>query len=1245
MDRINLLKEALKQRVLILDGAMGTMIQKYKLNEEEYRGDLFKDADKPQKGNNDLLCLSRPQVISEIHGQFFEAGADIVSTNTFNSNQISLQDYGLEDQVDALNKAAVKIARGQADIYTAKTPEKPRFVAGSLGPTNKTASISPDVQNPAYRGVTYDDLVKIYYEQTKSLIEAGVDLLLIETIFDTLNAKAAIFAIDQVKLDMGVDIPVMISATVADESGRTLSGQTMKAFLVSIAHAKPLSVGVNCSFGAKKLRPFVEELSELSDCYISAHPNAGLPNQFGEYDQTAAEMAELVQEYIDNKLVNIVGGCCGSQPVHIAAIAKVAEGAEPRQPKEQPVFTRLSGLEPVEIKKETMFVNIGERCNVAGSRKFLRLIKEKNYEEALTIAQDQVENGAMVIDVNMDDAMLEAVEEMTTFLHMMMSDPDISRLPVMVDSSKWEVLEAGLKCLQGKAIVNSISLKEGDEEFIRKATLIKRYGAAAVVMAFDEKGQADSFERRIEICERSYRTLVDKVGFPPEDIIFDPNVLAIATGIEEHNNYAVDFIETVKWIKANLPYALISGGISNLSFSFRGKNVIREAIHSVFLYYAIAEGLDMGIVNPGMLQVYDDIPKDLLELVEDVVFNRREDSTERLVDYAENNDMNAVEKAKKAEEWREGTLEQRLTHCLVKGIPTYLDEDLIQAREKYDFSLDIIEGPLMDGMNVVGELFGSGKMFLPQVVKTARVMKSAVAILQPYIEAEKTKGSSSSAGKILMATVKGDVHDIGKNIVNVIFGCNNYEVIDMGVMVPCDKILERAIEEKVDMIGLSGLITPSLEEMAHVASEMERQGFDIPLLIGGATTSKIHTAVKIAPKYHAPVVYVKDASLSTPVAGKLLKASLKAAYAEEVAAEYEKIRDSYSNKNDRKFIPIEEARTKGSVLEFNEDTIYKPKFTGVKEFKNYDLNVLREYIDWSFFFKAWRIPGKYPGISLFDCPACEQKWVNTFAEKDREKAKEALKLYRDANEMLDDIVDKKMIEARAVCGFWPANSRGDNVVIWEDESRSKEKMVFPMLRQQTFKDVVDKKYLCLADYIAPEEIEVQDYIGAFAVTAGIGMDEWVRKYEDEGDDYKVILLKTLTDRLAEALAEEFHVVIRKDLWGFVPEEDLTMKDLFMVNYQGVRPAVGYPSMPNQLDNFRLQELMHMEEEIGIKLSEHGAMLPTASVSGLVFAHKDAKYFGLEKFDHDQVDDYAKRSGAATKDIEKWLLSNLGYDKA
>jgi 5-methyltetrahydrofolate--homocysteine methyltransferase len=1116
----------INKRILVLDGALGTMIQKYKFEERDFRGERFLNNFPEQKGNNDLLSLTKPEIIKEIHSQFLEAGADIIETNTFNANRISLADYKMEDLVYEINFAAAKNAREVADQYSLLNPDKPRFVAGSISPTNKTASLSPDVNNPAYRAVTFDDLVEAYKEQAGALIDGGVDLLLIETVFDILNAKAALFAIEEVFNNKKVKLPVSVSITIADKSGRTLSGQTVEAFLISISHFNLFSIGLNCSFGADGLQPYLEELSKIAPFYVSAYPNAGFPNELGEYEQTPEQMALKIQKYFDNQLVNIIGGCCGTTPAHINEFAKLAVKAKKRETPDKKNLTQLSGLEPLTISKKSNFVNIGERTNVAGSRKFARLIREKQYEETLSIARHQVENGAQIIDVNMDDAMLDAEKEMVNFLNLLSSDPDIARVPIMIDSSKWEVIESGLKCLQGKSIVNSISLKEGEKEFIERAKKIKRYGAAVVVMAFDEKGQATSFERRIEVCKRAYDILVNKVDFPPQDIIFDPNILAIATGIEEHNNFAVDFINATKWIKENLPYAKVSAGVSNLSFSFRGNNIVRQAMHSVFLYHAINAGLDMGIVNPAMLQIYDEIPENLLKLVEDVVLNHNADATEKLIEFAQE----IIEKGAdivKTDVWREKTVEERLKHALIKGITDYLEEDLEEARKKYSPTLNIIEDPLMDGMNTVGKLFGDGKMFLPQVVKTARVMKKAVAYLQPFIEQEKSKrGYKDSLNKILLATVKGDVHDIGKNIVSVILSCNNYDVIDLGVMVQTEKILEIAKEQNVDIIGLSGLITPSLEEMVKVAKEMEKQDFSIPLIIGGATTSPIHTAVKIAPQYSGVTVYVKDASQSVMIVNNLLSESKKEKYIDSIKKEHQKRREKHKEKNTLKYISLKDARKNKLKINWEKYSVNKPNFKGIKIYENYSIDEIKEYINWSFFFKAWELKGISP-----DIPG------------NVEKSKEAQKLFEDAQALLKQIINEKMLKAKAVIGLFPANSVVDDIEIYSDDSRKKVLKVMHNLRQQTFKTNGNAN-LSLTDFIAPKQRGINDYIGVFALTTGLDIEKSLKFYKENNDDYKAIMLQLLADRLAEAFSELIHLKIRKELWGYAADESLTKKQLF-----------------------------------------------------------------------------------------------------
>jgi 5-methyltetrahydrofolate--homocysteine methyltransferase len=1222
------IKEELKKRVLVLDGAMGTMIQRYRLTENDFRGDRFMDHPMSLKGDNDLLSLTRPDIITRIHEEYLEAGADIIETNTFNSTRVSQADYQMEHMVYEMNIEGARLARKAADKYTALNPAKPRFVAGAVGPTSKTASLSPDVNDPGYRAVTFDDLVENYKEQARGLLDGGVDLLLVETIFDTLNAKAALFGINELMKERGERVPVSVSATITDASGRTLSGQTIEAFLHSVSHIDLLSIGVNCALGAKDMRPYVEELAKKAPFYISAHPNAGLPNQFGEYDESPEQMGRHVHDFLDHKFVNIIGGCCGTTPDHIREFARIAATMPIRKPAQENLETHLAGLEPLTISKGVNFINIGERTNVAGSKKFARLIRDEKYDEALSIAREQVEGGAQIIDINMDDAMLDAEKCMVKFLHLVASEPEISRLPIMIDSSKWSVIEAGLKCVQGKSIVNSISMKEGEEIFRTYAKKIREYGAAVVVMAFDEKGQADTFERRIEICSKAYRILTEELHFPPQDIIFDTNVLAIATGIEEHNNYGVDFIRTARWIKENLPHAKLSGGISNLSFSFRGNDVVREAIHSVFLYYAIQAGLDMGIVNPGMLQVYDEIPKDLLERVEDVVLNKRPDATERLVDFAEKIKAQGDRTVVVAEEeWRKKSLQDRLNHSLVKGIDSYIVEDMEEARGHFKYSLEIIEGPLMNGMNVVGDLFGAGKMFLPQVVKSARVMKKAVAQLLPYIEAEKeASGSRSTAGKILLATVKGDVHDIGKNIVGVVLGCNNYEVIDLGVMVPTEKILQKAVEEKVDIIGLSGLITPSLEEMVHVAEEMERLGMDLPLLIGGATTSKIHTAVKISPNYHQPVVYVKDASKSVPVVSSLLSSpDQKNKFAAQIRDEYKELRESYASKAGLvKYLSLEEARNNGLKIDWKAQPPFKPNFIGTKIYKDYPLTEIREYISWIFFFIVWQLKGKYPQIL-----------------DDPQMGEEARKLFKDANALLDEIISKKLITANGMVSILPANSVGDDIEVYTDESRTTVLTTFRNLRNQTVKEA-GLPNLCLSDFIAPKSSGIPDYLGAFAVTAGLGVDELVKKFEKDLDDYNSIMVKALADRMAEAFTEVLHLKIRKEIWGYDATENLSLDDLLLEKYKGIRPAHGYPACPDHSEKRVLFDLLKAEEHTGVNLTESNSMMPAASVSGLIFTHPQSRYFFVDRISRDQVEDYAARKGVTPEMVERWLGSNINY---
>lgn len=1214
------IKEILEERILVLDGAMGTMIQQYKLKEEDFRTEKLKDHSHNLQGNNDLLSISRPDIIKAVHQAYFEAGADIVETNTFSSTSIAQADYGLEDWVYELNYQSAKIAKEVAEEFSRANPEKPRFVAGSIGPTNRTASLSPDVNRPEYRNTSFDELKSAYYDQVKALAEGGVDIMLVETVFDTLNCKAALFAISEYYEDANIELPIMVSGTITDASGRTLSGQTAEAFLISISHLPLLSVGFNCALGAKELRPYLEVLSEQTDFFVSAHPNAGLPNAFGEYDQTAGEMGGFIEDFIKSGFINIIGGCCGTTPEHISEIAKLAAQHPPRKAAKPSDLTKYSGLEPLVIRENTNFVNVGERTNVTGSARFKRLIKEDNFEEALSVALQQVEGGAQIIDVNMDEGMLDSEEAMVTFLNLIASEPDISRVPIMIDSSKWSVIEAGLKCVQGKSIVNSISLKEGEETFLHQAKLIRRYGAAVIVMAFDEKGQADNYQRRIEICKRAYTLLTEQVDFPPQDIIFDPNILTVGTGIEEHDNYAVDFIEATSWIKKNLPHALVSGGVSNVSFSFRGNNVVREAMNSAFLYHAIKAGLDMGIVNAGMIEVYDDIPKELLERIEDVLLNRRDDATERLTDFAETVKSDG-KKQVKDESWREGDVQSRLSHALVKGIVEFIEGDTEEARQQYDKPLQVIEGPLMDGMNVVGDLFGAGKMFLPQVVKSARVMKKAVAYLLPYIEEEKklSGDTAKNAGKILMATVKGDVHDIGKNIVSVVLACNNYEVIDMGVMVPADKILKEAIEKEVDMIGLSGLITPSLDEMVHVAAEMKRQDFNIPLLIGGATTSKAHTAVKIAPEYEFPVVHVLDASRSVPVAGNLLTKDpeVKKRFFEEVKTSYQRMREQHaSRKQTKKTIDLELARKNKLEAKWDQLQFKKPTFLGRKVLPDFNLAELRTYIDWTPFFSTWQLAGKFPAIL-----------------EDEVVGEEASRLYKDANKMLDTLIREKWLTARGVLGFWPAQAQGDDIILFKNDQREEQLECLHQLRQQG-KKAEGVANLCLADFVANGDGQA-DYVGGFAVTAGLGIEKKLKEFEAEHDDYNSILLKALADRMAEAFAERLHQLVRIDFWGYAEEEGLDNDALIKEKYQGIRPAPGYPACPDHTEKDTLFKLLEAEE-IGLSLTESYAMYPAASVSGLYFMHPHAKYFGLGKIEKDQLKDYAARKEMTEAEMEKWL---------
>ena len=1224
--RLTALRTALQQRILILDGGMGTMIQSYKLEEQDYRGARFADWPSDVKGNNDLLLLSKPEVIAEIEKAYLDAGADIIETNTFNATRISQADYGMQELAYELNVAGARVARQVCDAKTAETPDRPRFVAGVLGPTSRTCSISPDVNDPGYRNVTFDELVENYTEATRGLIEGGADLILIETIFDTLNAKAAIFAVQQVFEEDGVELPIMISGTITDASGRTLSGQTTEAFWNSVRHANPISVGLNCALGAKELRPYLEELSNKAGTHVSAHPNAGLPNEFGEYDETPAQMAVVVEEFAAAGFLNIIGGCCGTTPGHIQAIAEAVAKYPPRAIPEIPRACRLSGLEPFTIDRNSLFVNVGERTNITGSAKFARLIREENYAEALEVAQQQVEAGAQIIDINMDEGMLDSKAAMVRFLNLIASEPDISRVPIMIDSSKWEVIEAGLKCIQGKGIVNSISMKEGVEQFKQHARLCKRYGAAVVVMAFDEKGQADTEARKTEICQRSYDILVNEVGFPPEDIIFDPNIFAVATGIEEHNNYAVDFINACAYIRDNLPYALSSGGVSNVSFSFRGNNPVREAIHSVFLYYAIRNGLSMGIVNAGQLEIYDEIPPLLRDRVEDVVLNRTAEATEALLAIADQFKGDGSVKEAENEEWRSWPVEKRLEHSLVKGITTWIVEDTELARQACARPIEVIEGPLMAGMNVVGDLFGSGKMFLPQVVKSARVMKQAVAHLIPFIEEE--KGDTPEAkGKILMATVKGDVHDIGKNIVGVVLGCNGYDVVDLGVMVPAEKILQTAIDEKCDIIGLSGLITPSLDEMVHVAREMQRRDFHLPLMIGGATTSKAHTAVKIEPHYqNDAVVYVTDASRAVGVATSLLSKELKSGYVQQVREDYAVVRERTANRSARtEYLSYQQALDNRLQLDWSDYTPPAPRVHGVQLLDNIDLRTLAEYIDWTPFFIAWDLAGKYPRILQDDVVG-----------------EAATSLFNDAQALLEKIIREKRLTARALFGFWPANQvDGDDIQLRDEQGTPLARLHH--LRQQNIKPD-GKPNLSLADFVAPENSGKTDYVGGFITTAGIGAEEMAREYEAKGDDYNAIMVKALADRLAEACAEWLHEQVRKTYWGYADDEKLANDDLIREKYRGIRPAPGYPACPDHTEKATLFSLLDPQQQCGVSLTEHFAMYPAASVSGWYFSHPQSQYFAVGKIGRDQVERYSQRKQQELDGVERWLAPNLNYDR-
>ncbi|RJT11351.1 methionine synthase [Rahnella inusitata] len=1223
-NRVEALHKQLAQRIMVLDGGMGTMIQSYRLEEEDYRGERFADWESDLKGNNDLLVLSKPEVIVEIHNGYLAAGADILETNTFNSTTIAMADYHMESLSAEINYEAARLARLCADEWTARTPEKPRYVAGVLGPTNRTASISPDVNDPAFRNVSFDQLVEAYRESTRALIKGGADLIMIETVFDTLNAKAATFAVETEFEALGIVLPVMVSGTITDASGRTLSGQTTEAFYNSLRHVKPLTFGLNCALGPDELREYVAELSRIAECYVTAHPNAGLPNAFGEYDLEAKEMAEHIGEWARSGFLNIVGGCCGTTPAHIAAMVKAVEGVPPRVIPEIPVACRLAGLEPLTIDPKTLFVNVGERTNVTGSARFKRLIKEEKYAEALAVARQQVESGAQIIDINMDEGMLDAEAAMVRFLNLIAGEPDIARVPIMIDSSKWNVIEQGLKCIQGKGIVNSISMKEGEEAFLHHARIVRRYGAAVVVMAFDETGQADTRSRKIEICRRAYKLLTEKVGFPPEDIIFDPNIFAVATGIEEHNNYAVDFIEACADIKAQLPHALISGGVSNVSFSFRGNDHVREAIHAVFLYHAIQNGMDMGIVNAGQLAIYDDLPAELRDAVEDVILNRRDDGTERLLDLAEKyrGNKDDGEANKQQAEWRGWDVKKRLEYSLIKGITEFIELDTEECRQQAARPIEVIEGPLMDGMNVVGDLFGAGKMFLPQVVKSARVMKQAVAYLEPYIEASKEKGKTN--GKILLATVKGDVHDIGKNIVGVVLQCNNYEIIDLGVMVATDKILKTAIEEKVDIIGLSGLITPSLDEMVNVAKEMERRGFTMPLLIGGATTSKAHTAVKIEQNYSGPTVYVQNASRSVGVVSALLSDEQRGPFIERTRKEYDTVRIQHGRKKPRTPpVSLEVARDNATTIDWESYTPPVAHRLGVQKVEA-SIETLRNYIDWTPFFMTWSLAGKYPRIL-----------------EDEVVGEEARRLFKDANDLLDKLSVEKLLNPRGVVGLFPANRKGDDIEIYSDERRQDVLVVSHHLRQQTEK--TDFANYCLADFVAPKSTGKKDYMGAFAVTGGLEEDALAEAYDKQHDDYNKIMIKALADRLAEAFAEYLHEKVRKVYWGFAANENLSNEELIRENYQGIRPAPGYPACPEHTEKGQIWQLLDVETNTGMQLTESFAMWPGAAVSGWYFSHPDSKYFAVAQIQRDQVEDYAARKNMPIAEVERWLAPNLGYD--
>ena len=1202
---------------------MGTMIQSYKLGEKDYRGERFANWPTDLKGNNDLLSLTQPDIIKAIHKAYLDAGTDIIETNTFNATKVAMADYQMEDLAYEINVASARVAKQAAEEFTALTPDKPRFVAGVLGPTNRTSSMSPDVNDPGFRNITFDDLVIAYSEATQGLIDGGADIILIETVFDTLNAKAAIFAVEATFDKLGYKLPVMISGTITDASGRTLSGQTAAAFWTSLKHVKPISIGFNCALGAQELRQYIEELSNIADTFVSAHPNAGLPNEFGEYDETPEQMAAELADWAASGYLNIIGGCCGTSPDTIRAIVSAVSKYPPRKIPELEKRCYLAGLESMSIGPETLFVNVGERTNVTGSAVFKKMIIEERYEEALDVAKQQVENGAQIIDINMDEGMLESKAAMVRFLNLLAAEPDIAKVPIMLDSSKWDILEAGLKCIQGKGVVNSISIKEGEEAFIHHAKLVRRYGAAVIVMAFDEQGQADTMERKVEICTRAYKILTEQVGFPPEDIIFDPNIFAVATGIEEHNNYGVDFIEATRIIKQTLPHALISGGVSNVSFSFRGNNPVREAIHAVFLYHAVRAGMDMGIVNAGQLAIYADIPDELRNAVEDVILNRTPEGTEKLLDIAEKYRGSGHVAKQETLEWREWPVSKRLEHALVKGIADYIEEDTEAARLEAEKPLHVIEGPLMDGMNVVGDLFGEGKMFLPQVVKSARVMKKAVAYLMPFMDAEIDGSVRQTNGKVLMATVKGDVHDIGKNIVGVVLQCNNYEVIDLGVMVPADTILKTAREQNVDVIGLSGLITPSLDEMVHVAKEMQRQGFKIPLMIGGATTSRAHTAVKIEPNYDQPTIYVTDASRSVGVVSALLSDDLKTEFVEKTRAEYEQVRERHKGRHAKNpQLDLEKARR--NKFDFAGYQPVKPKFLGTQVIDNMSLETLSRYIDWTPFFQTWELSGRYPAIL-----------------KDEVVGTEASKLFVDAQEMLQKVISDQWLGAKAVIGFFPANSSDDDIVLYKDDSRSEQLETLHHLRQQNIKAPGRPNY-CLSDFIAPVASGIADYIGSFAVTAGIGIETKLAEFEKDHDDYSSIMLKALADRLAEAFAEYMHQTVRREYWGYAADETHDNDALIEEAYQGIRPAPGYPACPDHTEKAKLFALLNVTEHTTIELTENFAMYPTAAVSGWYFSHPDSQYFNVGKIEQDQLQDYAKRKGLNLAVAERWLAAHLHH---